>query len=121
MIPNKTIAQSQILILTNNQKSLRHFQSFRLEYDSNLAQAKNIILASTLDVPGVLADPTPRVLVTENTESWITMKVFYSIGDFSLKYRIGDQVITNVIERLNSEKISMATTKIKIQKTNLLI
>ncbi len=65
----------------------------------------------------MLSDPSPRVLVVENTESWITMKVFYSIGDFSLKYRIGDQVISGVIEKLNLEKISMATKKFEIRKT----
>lgn len=118
MIPNKTMAQSQIIIFTNSHKSLRHSQMFRVAFESNLQQAKSLVLEVTKKIGEVTQDSPPRVLVIETTESWIALKVFYSVKDFSLKYRVSDQLISDVLEAFKIHGIQLATQRILIEKND---
>lgn len=114
LIPNRTMAQSQILIYSNQLSSVRHSHTFRFSYKINVPETKNIILQSLKNIEEILLDPEPRVLIIEITESWVTMKVFYSIKDFSTKYRTGDKVLTHILSELERHQIELAHTKIKI-------
>jgi len=114
MIPNKNIAQSQIVILSNNQKNLRHSQTFRIRYSENIGSVKRLMLMAILKVPLVLQDPEPRILITETNESWLVMKVFYSISDFAMKYRVGDQVISEIVNVFQNEKIDFALNTVEL-------
>jgi small-conductance mechanosensitive channel len=114
MIPNKTIAQSEIIIISQGSKNIRLSQTFRFSYDVDIAQAKKAIESGVTQVKGLMNDPPVRVLITETNESFITMKVFYSLVDFSLKYRLGDEILTAVIFELNKKQIRLQTSKIEI-------
>lgn len=114
MIPNKTIAQSQIIICSNNQSQLRHSQMFRLRLTENTDEVKKIILDAVQRVSGVLQNPEPRVLLIETTESWVALKVFYSIESFDLKYRIADQVISKVLNRFREVGIQLAVNRLSL-------
>lgn len=116
MIPNKTIAQSQIVIFTNTNKILRQSLLFRIDFSTDLKRAKKILNEIVMNVSGVLKMPESRALVIETTESWITLKVFYSIDDFSMKYRIADQIYENVLLELASQNIKLAQSKIQIHQ-----
>jgi small-conductance mechanosensitive channel len=114
VIPNKTIAQSQLLIFSHRNKPARFSQAFRFKFDVDLIKAKTAILEGVKSVTEVLNDPEPRVLILEVTESWISIKVFYSIQDYGRKYRVGDLVIAQVLEVIKSKKLSMATSALSI-------
>ncbi|OYZ11857.1 MAG: hypothetical protein B7Y39_19365 [Bdellovibrio sp. 28-41-41] len=114
MIPNKTIAQSQIIIFSDQQKPNRESATFRIDYNQNVAAAKSILVDVVSSIAGVMPDPGPRVLLTETSESWVVIKVFYSVTDFSMKYRIADQVIEKSIEAFNGRNIKFASTKIAL-------
>lgn len=118
MIPNRTMAQSQIIIYSSNHMHLRHSQMFRLELSVDIDVAKKAIFEATAATSGVLSQPEPRVLLIESTESWLTMKVFYSISSFELKYRIADQVISKVIDRLKQKGICLATNQLALNKSS---
>ncbi|MBL7544079.1 MAG: mechanosensitive ion channel [Bdellovibrionaceae bacterium] len=114
MIPNKTMAQSQIIIFSNQQKPNRESLTFRIDFQQNLLLAKQVLGAIVANVDGVMQDPGPRVLLTDTNESWIVMKVFYSVHDFSMKYRIADTILERTIEGFIANKINFASTKILI-------
>jgi hypothetical protein len=114
MIPNKTIAQSQIIIFSDQQKPNRECATFRIDYSQNVAAAKSVLIDVVSSITGVMTDPGPRVLLTETSESWVVIKVFYSVTDFSMKYRIADQVIEKSIEAFNRQNIKFASTKIAL-------
>lgn len=118
MIPNKTIAQSQITIFTNTNKILRQSLLFRIDFNTDLKLAKKILNEVVMNATGVLKNPESRVLVIETTESWISLKVFYSINDFSLKYRIADQIYENALLELASQNIKLAQSKIQIHQNS---
>lgn len=112
MLPNKVVAQSQILIYSNNVKAVRHSQTFRFDYGVDTEHIKELLQGIMMKIPDLVADPAPRALITETAESWVTIKVFYSVEDFSRKYSIGDRVMTEILATLKQERISLATPKI---------
>jgi small-conductance mechanosensitive channel len=115
MIPNKTIAQSEITIISQGSKSIRVSHIFKFPHDVNIHTAKTALLDGINKVAtGILKDPPVRILITDINESWILMKVFYSLENFSVRYRIGDQIISNILEVLKQNKIPLQSQKIEI-------
>lgn len=112
MIPNKVMTQSQITIYSSNVKQVRHVQTFRFEYGVDIEKVKSLIQHATLQVQDVVHDPAPRALTIETTESWVTIKVFYSLHDFARKYLAGDLVVEQVLKALKKENIPLANSKI---------
>tara|TARA_B110001454_G_scaffold219057_1_gene249647 strand:- start:91139 stop:92170 length:1032 start_codon:yes stop_codon:yes gene_type:complete len=114
MIPNKTIALSQITIFSDQQRPNRESVTFRIDYNQNASSAKSILVDVVSSIEGVLQNPGPRVLLTETSDSWVVMKVFYSVSDFSMKFRIADQVIEKAIQAFNANHIKLAAPKITV-------
>lgn len=113
MIPNKVMTQSQITIYSNNMKQVRHFQTFRFEYGVDIEKVKSLIQHAVLQVQEVVHDdPAPKALTIETTESWVTIKVFYSLHDFAKKFIAGDLVVEQVLKALEKENIPLANSKI---------
>lgn len=118
MIPNKTIAQSEIVIVSQGNKTIRISHMFRFPFDVSTDLAKKAILEGIAEVKaGILTDPPVRILVTDLNESWIVMKVFYSLSDFSVRYRMGDQIISSILTSLKKNNIRLQSQKIEIVKS----
>jgi small-conductance mechanosensitive channel len=119
MIPNKTIAQSEIIIFSNNNKILRQSQTFRIDYGADIDLVKTTIYDAIQNISDLLKDPEPRVLMTETGESWITLKIFYSTKDFSIRYRTEDQVIQNVLRAFKQKNLKFASAKMHLEIGNI--
>lgn len=113
-IPNKTMAQSQVLIFTHPQRPPRKSQAFRLPFDAPVDRARQALLQSVDEIPGILRDPAPSVLVTELAESWVTLKLFYSVEDFGAQYRVGDLVLTRALDSLRAAGLPLAGPSLKV-------
>lgn len=116
MIPNRTIAQSQIIIISQGNKNIRLNQAFRFSYDVNIEKAKNAIRDGILSVEGIMTDPPIRILIVDTNPSFLEIKVFYSLIDFSLRYRKGDEIISRIIQSINDSGVKIQSPKIEIVK-----
>ncbi len=116
VIPNKTIAQSQLVIFSEKNKPARFNQLFRFPFNVDILKAKAAILEAVKAIPEVLEDPEPRVLIMEVTESWVSMKIFYSLKDYGRRYRAGDLILSSIIETLKRKKLPMATSLLSLTK-----
>ena len=114
VIPNKTIAQSQLLIFSERNKPARFSQQFRFPFDVDIIKVKAAILDSVKSIPEIMSDPEPRVLLMEVTESWVSVKVFYSIADYGRRYRVGDMVIAYTLQSIKNKKLALATHTLNI-------
>jgi len=115
MIPNKTIAQSEIVIVSQGNKTIRISHMFRFPFDVSTDLAKKAIFDGIAEVKnGILSDPPVRILITDLNESWVVMKVFYSLSDFSVRYRMGDQIISSILGSLKKNNIRLQSQKIEI-------
>lgn len=108
MFPNRTIAQSQIMILSHPQRAVRLNQAFRFTYDTPVETAKSTLLEALEGFPEIMKNPGPTTLVTEAQESWITIKVFYSLNDYGLRYRVGDALLTKMMTAIQKKGLKLA-------------
>ncbi|MDO9180782.1 MAG: mechanosensitive ion channel family protein [Bacteriovorax sp.] len=116
MIPNRTISQSQIIIISQGNKNIRLNQVFRFPYSESIEKAKNAIREGISEVEGIMTDPPIRILIIETNESWVAIKVFYSLVDFSTRYRIGDQIITKILTSIQRNGIKMQSPRVELIK-----
>ncbi len=114
MIPNRTIGQSQIIIISQGNKNIRLNQSFRFSYDIDIDHAKRAIREGIALVEGIMQDPPVRILIVENNPSFLEIKVFYSLVDFSLRYRKGDEIITKILESIKKNNLKIQSPTIEI-------
>jgi len=117
-IPNRTMAQSQVLIFSRLQKPPLRSLPFRFPLDVSISAAKGALLRGIDGVSGILADPAPSILITETTESWITFKVIYSVADFGTQFRIGDQLITQILEEVRKAGLKLASPVVKLEQSS---
>lgn len=115
MIPNRTIGQSQIIIISQGNKNIRLNQSFRFSYDIDIERAKNAIREGIAMVDGIMQDPPVRILIVETNPSFLEIKVFYSLVDFSLRYRKGDEIITKILESIKRNNIKIQSPTIEVK------
>jgi small-conductance mechanosensitive channel len=116
MIPNRTIAQSQILIFSDPNKSTRFGHSFRFPLDVNIEEAKLALFQGVESVSGVLKNPEPKVLILDTNESYIMLKVIYSLADYSSRYRIGDEVMVAIFKIIQHKGLKLAVPRFAIEK-----
>jgi small-conductance mechanosensitive channel len=115
MFPNKTIAQSKIVILNHNLRPVRLNQVFRFSYDTSVEEAKNALLNGIQGFEEVMTNPGPTTLVTEINESWITIKIFYSLHDYGMRYQAGDRIVSSILENIRKSNLKLAHQTLMIK------
>ncbi len=113
-IPNRTMAQGQVLIFSHTQRPARRGQAFRFPLDTSIERASEALLRGVRQVQGVREQPEPRVLVTEAAESWLMIKIFYSVDDYGAHFRTGDAVIRSVVEAVREAGLRLAQPTIEV-------
>ena len=116
IIPNKLIAQSQLIVFSEKTRPARFGQEFKFKIDIDVEAAKEAIFEILRAIPEILNDPAPRVLISSVTEQWILIKTFYSVKDYGTKNIVGDKVNTFVLENLRAKKMALATPILTITK-----
>lgn len=116
MIPNRTIAQSQIILISQGNKNIRLNQTFRFSYEVSIEKAKAAIQEGLSGIDGILTDPPIRILIVETTPHFLEIKVFYSLNDFQMRYRTGDVIITKTLEAINRAGLKIQSPKYEINK-----
>ncbi len=114
LIPNKLIAQSQLINFSHLQKPARLNQMFRFKLDASIPLARKALLEGLANIPEIVSEPPPRTLITEVTDSWICLKVFYSLKDYGTRYRTGDQVINQIMDHIRKYNLSLANPVINL-------
>jgi small-conductance mechanosensitive channel len=116
VFPNKTIAQSQIMVLSHTFRPIRLNQVFRFTHDTPIEKAKQALLEGIEGNPHILSQPGPTVLLIEATESWLTVKIFYSLRDYGTRYRVGDDIITKMLMAIQKHNLKLAHQVLSIRK-----
>lgn len=113
-IPNRNMAQWQILNFAAKQRSFIRSHVFRIHHAESVEKAKQVLLQTMRSIHGVLPDPAPVVIVTETTDSWIALKAVYNILDYGLQYGIADRFLTKAIEDLRTAGVELATPRLAV-------
>ncbi len=114
MIPNKTVSQSKVILFSHAPRAVRLSHIFHFPLDTDVEKAKQALYHAALETIGVVDDPPPRPLLTEAGESFLVIKVFYSIDDLGLRYRIGDQVLVRALAAIKEQGLVLAVPSLNV-------
>lgn len=112
-IPNRLMAQSQIMNFSGRRPFFRS-HTFRIPYDAPLDTAKIVLLSSISSVPGVSRHPRPVVFVSETTESWVQLRVSYTISDYGSQWGIADKFLTRALADLAEAGVPLAAPRLEV-------
>lgn len=115
IIPNKLIAQSQLLVFNLQTRPARFGQEYKLKLNTDLEAAKEAIYEVLRMIPDVMDEPMPRVLLSSIQEQWMLINIYYSVRDYGTKNIVGDKVNTFVLDNFRRKNISLATPIITLQ------
>lgn len=113
-IPNRTIAQWQIMNFSARTQPFLRSQVFRFSLDASVADAKAALKEAIWTTPELLKTPAPTVLVMETTQSWITLKAIYYISDYGFQYIAADRFYERALEILKKKNIALATDRLQV-------
>lgn len=111
-IPNRTLAQWQILNFAT--RPFVRSVLFRLPFGTDLEEARALLVQAAREDRGVLKEPGPVSLVSETTESWITMKLVYSVERYDQQYSIADRIQTRALELLGARGVALASPRLAL-------
>ena len=93
VIPNRSMASSQISNYQNGDIPIIRSQVFRLPYNAPIERVKETLLKSIDRVHDVRKFPEPICFVNETTDSWLSVKLAYYVDRFGSQFLIGDRVV----------------------------
>lgn len=120
IIPNKLIAQSQLIVYNEKNRPARFGQQFKFALQSNQETIKECIYEALELIPEIIEDPRPRVLLGQVTEQWILINVFYSVRNYGNKNIVADSVNTLVLDNVRRKNLSLALPVIEIKQDRTL-
>ncbi|NBX76537.1 MAG: hypothetical protein EBQ92_08275 [Proteobacteria bacterium] len=113
-IPNRIVAQSQVLNFSKTKNPILRSQVFRLPYSAPIQEIRKILVQSIQDIKGINRFSEPTVLLVEAAESWLTVKLVYAVKDFPDQFRVADEVIEKCVESLRNRGISLVGPVMRI-------
>jgi small-conductance mechanosensitive channel len=116
IIPNRTVAQSQVSNFSVKGRPIARSLVFRIPYGQDLGPARQALLKAASSVKGICEVPEPIVLVNEATESWIQVKLIYSIEDFGRQFGIADQMYSAALTELSNAGVETASPRLEIHR-----
>jgi small-conductance mechanosensitive channel len=115
-IPNRVMAQAEVSNFSHKARPLVRSQSFRIPFGTPIPLVKETLARAGAGVPAIRKNPAPFALVSETTESWITVKLVYFIDDYGSQWAIADQVLTHATRALAEARIELAGPRLQVHR-----
>ncbi len=95
-IPNNQIARNTIVNLTFPTSRHAMRLTVRVDYGAPPNRVKEVILRSCRNVPGVMAEPAPRVYLQDFADSFVSYELKFYMTDHSVFPMTADAIRTNI-------------------------
>jgi len=117
-IPNRNLAQWQILNFNAQQRPFIRSLVFRFPFECDIELARATLLEAAGGDSAILKTPEPMAMVSEITESWILVKLIYALNNYGQQYSVADRVLTKALLLFNARGIRLASTRLNIEPQN---
>lgn len=113
-LPNRLIAQCQIVNFSGRLRPFYRGYFFRIPFSTSVADAKTALRKAISEIPEILSDPPSLIIITETTDSWVTLKVVYALTNYGSQYVIADKFYEAALRNLADAKIHLASPRLAI-------
>ena len=107
IIPNSTIATSNIHNIGEPEPKTRVVVQFSVAYGSDIAKVKKVVMAEIKKVEHFIDDPEPKVRFLEMADSSLNFKAYFYVDSFEYKWSSIDEINTYIYNALNKNKIEI--------------
>ena len=107
-VPNSKIAFGPIANLTDNPKARLDVGSFHLSHNANLGMSRQVMISAVLNVPGVLPDPAPQLIVEEVTQTAVVVACRVWV-DSQKQLAISFPIREAILQQFKDSAIPLAT------------
>lgn len=113
-IPNRIVSQAQITNFSTRQRPIMRSLVFRLPFGVNVDTVKSNLLKAVQTVPRVRDLPSPKVMITDTTESGIGFRLQYAIDNYGEQSTIADQVYSKGIHYLEKAGYNLSNHQVTL-------
>lgn len=85
-IPNGKLADSRILNFMQPEPKIRIVIEFGVEYGSDTAKVRKVVLDTISKIQGVLKEPAPKVLMLEMGDFALKFRALFWVSSFDIKF-----------------------------------
>ncbi len=117
LIPNATVYKNPLEVQTGY-GTIRGEVTVGIAYESDLDQARDVVLTALRGVEGVRSDPAPAVLIAELGTSTVDLHLLFWTAPAQAEVRkVRDRVLGAVFDALNEAGIEMPADIVVLQGT----
>lgn len=116
IVPNRTMSSAEISNFSATQLPIWRVQTMRIPYEADVVRVREKLLEGVKKAEGVLKTPEPAVFIREAGESWLVFRCAYCIADYGSQWKVGSNVLTSIVETLQSSGLGVAAHRIQIVK-----
>lgn len=107
VVPNSVMAQTMIVNLAYPDRRLRLDVPVGVAYGSDVERVRQVLIDCVRDLPGILSEPAPRVLMSALGDSAILLKVRCWIDSYADLRTMQDRIATVAYNALNEAGIEI--------------
>lgn len=119
IIPNGELANARIINWAKPELQARAKLNFGVQYGSDIEKVRKLVLGIIDNMDQILKEPAPYVRFDALGESSLNFIVYFWVSDYSTRFRLKDELLTNIYNALNKEKIGIPfpTRTVYLHKT----
>ncbi|MEL6662117.1 MAG: mechanosensitive ion channel domain-containing protein [Pseudomonadota bacterium] len=108
LIPNEQLITDKVINWSYSNKQVRIKRRLRVEYETDLKQACQLVVEGAKETPRVLASPAPKCLVMEFSEEAVEIEARFWIDDPQNGVsNVGSEVMLNVWDKFKAAGIDI--------------
>ncbi|MGE5673949.1 MAG: mechanosensitive ion channel family protein [Mycobacterium leprae] len=108
VVPNKDMANSRIINYALPTQKAVVRASLGVSYQTDVEQAKAVLLSVLTGHPDVLQEPAPFVLFTKIGESWLELSYGCWVQSYRDRGRVGDEINSQILASFRTAGIALA-------------
>jgi small-conductance mechanosensitive channel len=96
-------------------------QIIRIPFGTDIEKTKSILVKAAVETAGVVKDPAPIAVITETTDSWISLKAVMYINNYGSQFLVADEFYTRALQALKDAEIPLATSRLSVRTNEDLV
>ncbi len=115
-VPNRTMAQSQVLNFSAKVRPFTRSHLLHIPYDVDRRKVEKVLLEAATSTAGVARHPEPLALIIETAGSYIVYKLIYYVEDYGRQLLIADEVLDKALSNLEAANVRLSPDRYIIEK-----
>jgi small-conductance mechanosensitive channel len=107
IIPNSDLCNTMLINQAFPDARAKGRINIGVAYGSDVGRVKEILVATALEIGGVLRDPAPEAFFVSFGDSALNMSLFFWVEEYSQLFAVTDGINTNILRRFNENGIEI--------------